>query len=640
MEHARSLGANDILQLIFTYLTEVSSLRGCDDIIMVLANMGRALTSSDRCSVWVVDEENQEIWTKVAHGMDAIRLPIGSGIVGNAIVTEKKIIIDDVYKDDRFNHDIDQKTGYRTKSMMVIPMFDYGDKIIGAFQVINHTGSQDIFDERDMQRLMLASTYAAETLSAAKLSQEIDETQKEVVFTMGSIGESRSKETGNHVKRVAEYSKILASTYGLDEKEAELLKQASPMHDIGKIAIPDSVLKKPARFNDEERTIMDSHAELGYKMIKNSQRPLLKAASIVAYQHHEKYDGTGYPRGLVAENIHIYGRITALADVFDALGSDRVYKKAWSDDRIFELFKKERGKHFDPKLVDLFFENIEEFLQVREKFKDVFVDKKQINHVDENSIKILGAYGTKAKGFGTSSFYLNNENVIDAGNLLESLADRTIDIENIWITHSHLDHISDIAYILDNYYAQRYKTLNIMGLPQTIQALKKHFFNNIIWPDFSKIPMNRSNKPALMYTEIKIGEQYKIGVDESIEAFQTDHTVPSCGYIYKKASNSVLITADTYSIDNAIKIIDARKDIKSMVIECSFPSYMQKLAKESKHLTPELLFSSLSSLKRDDIALYINHIKPNYIDEIVKEIKKNAGKWAPIILKDEDFINF
>lgn len=204
------------------------------------------------------------------------------------------------------------------------------------------------------------------------LNQEIENTQKEVVFTMGAIGESRSKETGNHVKRVAEYSKLLALYYGLDEKEAELLKQASPMHDIGKVAIPDAILNKPGRFDENEREIMNTHAALGYEMLKHSNRPLLKIAAIVANEHHEKWDGTGYPKGLSGENIHIYGRITALADVFDALGSHRVYKKAWDDERIFNLFKEERGKHFDPKLVDIFFEHLDEFLKIRETFKDKF----------------------------------------------------------------------------------------------------------------------------------------------------------------------------------------------------------------------------------------------------------------------------
>ncbi|MEA3315519.1 MAG: PAS domain S-box protein [Campylobacterota bacterium] len=203
------------------------------------------------------------------------------------------------------------------------------------------------------------------------LQKEIAETQKEVVFRMGAIGESRSKETGNHVKRVAEYSKLLAIYYGLSEEKSEMLKQASPMHDIGKVGIPDSILNKPGRFDDNEREVMNRHVTIGYDMLKVSNRPLLKMAAIVAYQHHEKWDGTGYPNNLKGEEISICGRITALADVFDALGSDRCYKKAWDDERIFKMFKEEKGKHFEPKLVDIFFEHKEKFIKIRNGLRDV-----------------------------------------------------------------------------------------------------------------------------------------------------------------------------------------------------------------------------------------------------------------------------
>jgi putative two-component system response regulator len=202
------------------------------------------------------------------------------------------------------------------------------------------------------------------------LNNEIEDTQREVIFTMGAIGESRSKETGNHVKRVAEYSYLLAILYGLDENEAKLLKEASPMHDIGKVAIPDSILNKPAKLTEDEFTTMKTHAKLGYNMLAHSKRPILKAAAIIAHEHHEKYNGTGYPRKLTGEDIHIYGRITAVADVFDALGSDRCYKKAWELDKILNLFQEERAKHFDPKLVDIFIENLDSFLEIRDKFKD------------------------------------------------------------------------------------------------------------------------------------------------------------------------------------------------------------------------------------------------------------------------------
>jgi len=201
---------------------------------------------------------------------------------------------------------------------------------------------------------------------------DVENIQKEIIFTMGTIGEVRSKETAHHVKRVAEFSRLLALRYGLSVKKANLLAEASPMHDIGKVAISDTILNKPSRLDDNERKIIETHTEHGYELLKRSPRKLLKTAAIVAYQHHEKWDGTGYPRGLKGEDIHIYGRITAVADVFDALVSDRCYKKSWKLEDALELFKEERGKHFEPKLVDILFENIDEIISIQKKFSDKF----------------------------------------------------------------------------------------------------------------------------------------------------------------------------------------------------------------------------------------------------------------------------
>ena len=203
-----------------------------------------------------------------------------------------------------------------------------------------------------------------------ELNEEIENTQKEVVFTMGAIGETRSKETGLHVKRVAEYSYLLAKHYGLSEKEANLLREASPMHDIGKVGIPDNILNKPGKLTAEEFEIMKTHAELGFEMLKHSNREILKASAIIAKTHHEKWNGSGYPLGLSGEDIHIFGRITAVADVFDALGHDRVYKKAWELEKILELFKEETGKHFDPNLMKIFFDNLDEFIAIKNSLGD------------------------------------------------------------------------------------------------------------------------------------------------------------------------------------------------------------------------------------------------------------------------------
>ena len=209
-----------------------------------------------------------------------------------------------------------------------------------------------------------------EITEVIKLHEELEDTQREIIYKMGEIGESRSNETGNHVKRVANYSKLLATLYGLNEKECDILFTASPMHDIGKVGIPDAILNKAGKLDDDEWKIMRKHCVIGYNILKNSKREILKAAAIVAMEHHEKWDGTGYPRKIKEKEIHIYGRITAIADVFDALGSDRCYKKAWEDEKVFKFLEDEKAKQFDPNLIDLFFENIDKFKDIRDKYKD------------------------------------------------------------------------------------------------------------------------------------------------------------------------------------------------------------------------------------------------------------------------------
>ncbi len=202
------------------------------------------------------------------------------------------------------------------------------------------------------------------------LHEEIEDTQREVIYKMGEIGEKRSQETGNHVKRVAEYSELLALKCGLEIEEANLLKLSSPMHDIGKVGIPDSILNKKGKLTEEEFTLMQEHTCAGYDMLKKSDMRIIKASAIVAHEHHERWDGTGYPRGIKGEEIHIYGRVTAICDVFDALATERPYKKAWDLDKILEYFRDEKGKHFDPRLTDIFLENIEEFTKIGENLKE------------------------------------------------------------------------------------------------------------------------------------------------------------------------------------------------------------------------------------------------------------------------------
>lgn len=367
----QEINPDDMLRIIFDYTAKIADEKRLDHLLMLMADMGRAMVRADRCTVWLLDPENGELRTRAAHQLPEIRIPSNSGLVGHTIATGLPVIIDDPYNDSRFNPEVDRQTGYRTESVLVIPIRNNDGSVMGAFQAVNKRTPNGKFLPKDLEYLSLVAYYSGKSLESAMLANEIEETQKEIIFVMGEIGESRSKETGNHVKRVAEYSKILALKCGLSEEEAELIKTASPMHDIGKVAIPDAILNKPGKLTAEEYEIMKSHTVIGYNLLKGSQRRLLNAAAIIAIQHHEKWNGTGYPHGLRGEEIHLYGRITAVADVFDALGSERSYKKAWEIDRILQLFREERGEHFDPQLVDLFMEHLDEFLAVRNLYRDV-----------------------------------------------------------------------------------------------------------------------------------------------------------------------------------------------------------------------------------------------------------------------------
>jgi response regulator RpfG family c-di-GMP phosphodiesterase len=224
--------------------------------------------------------------------------------------------------------------------------------------------------EIDKGLIRIFSTNISVALENMDLNREIIETQKEVIMILGEVIESRSKETGNHVRRVAEVSYLLALKLGLGEEKAELLRLASPMHDVGKVGIPDEILLKPTRLSRGEQAIVRSHTDIGVDILKNSRREIMEAAVLAAQHHHERWDGKGYPNGLKGEEIHIFGRITALADVFDALMHRRVYKDAWLPDRVLDYIRDERGRHFDPVLVDIFIDNIEAVMTINTRYPE------------------------------------------------------------------------------------------------------------------------------------------------------------------------------------------------------------------------------------------------------------------------------
>lgn len=203
-----------------------------------------------------------------------------------------------------------------------------------------------------------------------ELNTQLRTTQQEMTLTLGRIMETRDDDTGRHVLRVATYAKLLAELYGVEEDKVELIYQAAPFHDAGKVAIPDSILNKPGKLTPDEWKIMQTHTSEGYNIFKNTTQPVLQMCAVIAKEHHERWDGTGYPEGLKEEEIDVAGRVVAVADVLDALTSKRVYKEAWSFEKAVEFISSQKGKMFEPKLVELFEDNIESFRSIYEKLRD------------------------------------------------------------------------------------------------------------------------------------------------------------------------------------------------------------------------------------------------------------------------------
>ena len=225
-------------------------------------------------------------------------------------------------------------------------------------------------DENDRDLLELFFTNVSLAFDNLFLNKGIEDTQKEVIFHIAETMECRSAETGRHVRRVAEFARLLALKYGLGEEEAETVKLASTVHDLGKIGIPDSILNKPGPLTNEEYEIIKSHVRRGHDMLARSTSPIIQAAAGIILNHHERWDGQGYPQGLSGEEIHVHGRIVAVADVFDALSSKRVYHQPWSWAEVFAYFLEQSGRHFDPCLVEILLQNREEFMAICARYHD------------------------------------------------------------------------------------------------------------------------------------------------------------------------------------------------------------------------------------------------------------------------------
>ncbi|MBR2526011.1 GAF domain-containing protein [bacterium] len=340
----------------------VSAETNIDQLLRVIAEETKEAIQADRCTVFLFDKEHNELWSKVALGLEdsEIRFPAEKGLAGHCVKTGETINIKDAYNDSRFNPEIDNKTGYKTKTILCMPIKNLQQKIIGAFQVLNKL--EGYFTEEDEDLLVAIGSSAGIALENAQLfknQQKMLEEQK-IVFesfieTLAASIDARDKITAGHSTRVRMYSSMIAKAMNLSDNEVNIIEKAATLHDIGKIGIRDSVLQKEGRLTEEEYKHIQSHVEITHDILqKIHMSEDFKKVAAIACSHHEKFDGTGYYRHNSGREIPLGGRILAVSDVFDAITSKRHYRDKMPIEKVMSILLKDSGTHFDGSVVDVF----------------------------------------------------------------------------------------------------------------------------------------------------------------------------------------------------------------------------------------------------------------------------------------------
>ena len=341
----------------------ITALTDIDELLRVIAEETKNAIQADRCTVFLWDKDTDELWSKVALGLNSsqeIRFPADKGLAGYVVKSGETLNIVDAYQDPRFNPEVDTKTGYRTKTILCMPIMNNNKEIIGAFQVLNKIDG--VFTKNDEDLLIAIGGSASIALENAQLFDQQLQLYREqkllfesFIDTLATSIDARDKITAGHSTRVRMYSSLLAEAVGMDSKDRSLVEKAAILHDIGKIGIRDSVLQKEGKLTDEEYKHIQEHVRITHNILnKIYMSPDFRIITEMACSHHEKWDGTGYYRHLKGEEITLGGRILAVADVFDAITSKRHYRDKMPIANVLDILMKGAGSHFDKNLVDTF----------------------------------------------------------------------------------------------------------------------------------------------------------------------------------------------------------------------------------------------------------------------------------------------
>lgn len=370
----------------------LTSIQDLDELLEFLVHEARGLTSADGGSLYIHGEDrldfvvsqNDTLTRRL--GADAERdlfspfsIPVSEkSLAGYAALTGETVAVDDVYElpeeaPYRFNRDFDERNDYRTQSMLTVPMPDPEGRVVGVLQLINARdadGTVHPFPKETIAVVQALASQAAVAVRNARLTTALRDAHLDTIFRLAVAAEYRDEDTARHIQRISQYSRILATHMGLPEEEVALIEQASPMHDVGKLGVPDAILLKPGRLDPDEREEMEKHTIYGGKILAGSESKILQLSESIALTHHEKWNGMGYPYGVKGRSIPVAGRIVAVADVFDALSNERCYKPAFPMDKVLRILREDTGTHFDPGVTECFFEHLDEMLGVFEELKE------------------------------------------------------------------------------------------------------------------------------------------------------------------------------------------------------------------------------------------------------------------------------
>ncbi len=342
---------------LYRVVKAMATERRLDSLLDTITRETQTMLKADRCSVFVVDAETDELWTQVAQGLEGfrmIRIPVsGTSIVAWCARSGEIINIPDAYDDERFDPAVDKHTGYRTRSVLCVPMQNRSGQVIGVFQVLNKQDGP--FTSEDEDWLEGLAAVAAGLIEQAQAYQEIERFVDQTLLVLAQTIDKRDPLTAGHSIRVTKYSLLIGQSLLVPDEDIDVLRYSAMMHDYGKIGVPEAILWKNGRLTPEEYSRVQDHARYTFDLLTNLPfTKRLAAVPFVASCHHEKVDGSGYYRGLKGEEIPFLAKIIAVADVFDALTSVRHYRNRMPIDKVFEILDSGRNNHFENRCIDAF----------------------------------------------------------------------------------------------------------------------------------------------------------------------------------------------------------------------------------------------------------------------------------------------